>query len=105
MAQYTITNKYRLQNVAVAFHRHFQLHTTDAENTKESDETIDEWFQKAKSIRSEIHFEPTAIDHFATQNRTNRIQRMPEMEDFTEDDEQRFKQSFEGTFSTIRRVE
>lgn len=62
---------------------------------RDSDETIDEWFEKAKSIRSEIKFEPTAIDHFATQNRPNRVQRMPEeMEDFSEDDKERFKHSF-----------
>lgn len=64
------------------------------EEARGSDEIIDEWFEKAKSIRSEIHFEPTAIDNFATQSRPNRVQRVPEMDDFSEDDKQRFKHSF-----------
>lgn len=64
------------------------------QTARESDEIINEWFERAKSIRSEIHFEPTAIDNFAIQNRTNRVQRMPEMEEFSEDDKQRFKHSF-----------
>lgn len=40
---------------------------------RDSDETIGDWVEKAKSFQSEIHFEPTAIDSFATQNRPNRF--------------------------------
>lgn len=64
------------------------------QKARDIDDTIDEWFERAQSIRSEIQIEPNALDELATQNRPVRGASQPRMEDPSEDDKQNFKNSF-----------
>lgn len=59
---------------------------------RESGAVIDEWFEKAKQIRSEFCLEPTALDNMATQRRPVRSQLESLNEE--EDDQHHFKISF-----------
>lgn len=57
---------------------------------RESGVIIDEWFDRAKQIQSEFCFEAIALDNMATQQRPARS----EIEDWNEDDKDKFKISF-----------